>query len=95
MKNYIASFSSPVASFHIIDDGIDMWWNGPIDIQETLNENAVLLPFDQIQERIKQQLLIKYVAKEGITEVHVTRVELAYMRARIKDTQDGYMLIPV
>jgi hypothetical protein len=94
-EEYNASFSNPVVSFQIDDSGIDMWWDGPIDIQETLNENAVLLPFDQIQTRISQQLPIKYAAIEGITQVHVTSIELNYMRARIKNTQDGYMLLPV
>ncbi len=42
-EEYNASFSNPVVSFQIDDSGIDMWWDGPIDIQETLNENAVLL----------------------------------------------------
>jgi hypothetical protein len=92
---YNAVFSSPAVFFEIDETGVWMNWSGPIDIQETLNENAVLLPFDKIQERIKQQLPIKYAAKEGITQVHVTSVELNYMRARIKDTQDGYMLVPV
>jgi hypothetical protein len=90
-----AAFYSTEVIFYIDDTGIWMRWSAPLDLLETLNENAVLLPFDQIQERIKQQLSIKYAAKEGITEVHVTRVELNYMRARIKDTQDGYMLVPV
>jgi hypothetical protein len=94
-SDYIASFYSPVVLFYIDETGVWMQWDGQIDIQETLNENAVLLPFNQIQERITQQLPITYAAKEGTTEVHVTRVELNYMRARIKDTQDGYMLIPV
>jgi hypothetical protein len=94
-EEYNSVFSSPVVTFQIDDSGIWMQWAGPIDIQETLNENAVLLPFEDIQARIKQQLPIKYAAREGVTQVHVTRIELNYMRARIKDTQDGYMLLPV
>jgi hypothetical protein len=92
---YNAVFYSPAVFFQIDDTGIYMQWAAPIDLLETLNENAVLLPFEQIQERIRQQLPITYAAMESVTEVHITRVELNYMRARIKDTQDGYMLIPV
>jgi hypothetical protein len=94
-EDYTAVFCSPMVVFQISDSGILMYWEGPFDIQETLNENAILLPFEDIQARIRQQLPITYAAKEGVTEVHVTRIELNYMRARIKDMQDGYMLLPV
>ncbi|MHB1313927.1 MAG: DUF6034 family protein [Christensenellales bacterium] len=36
----------------------------------------------------------KYAYSET-TQVHVTSVQLGYMRVRVKDAQDEYMLIPV
>lgn len=96
---YNADFSYEAFSATVDDTGISSfrWW-GPMEFVNTLNENATLLPFCDIQERIEKQLSIKYAAfhrQTEITKVQATSIQLGYMRVRVKDTQDQYMLIPV
>ncbi|MHB1313925.1 MAG: DUF6034 family protein [Christensenellales bacterium] len=99
-KGYNSSFDYEQCSFSIDDTGItEMRWSGAMELQEKLNDNARLLAFSEIQQQIKEQLLNKFVkpiiGKSVANQVHVTSIKLEYMRVRIKDTQDGFMLIPV
>ncbi|MHB1313950.1 MAG: DUF6034 family protein [Christensenellales bacterium] len=98
-EGYNADYSNPIVAFYVDDSGIAvMRWMGPMEIGETLNENVKLLDFSEIQERIREQLPISYAYPKGnakTTQVHVTSIQLGYMRARVKDTQDEYMLMPI
>ncbi len=98
-KGYNAEYFNPIIVFYVDDTGIAMMrWLGPLEAGDKLNENAKLLAFPDIQQRIKDQLSKKYAYPAGktkTTQVHITDIRLGYMRARVKDTQNDYMLIPV
>ena len=95
---YNSSFNYETLTVQVDDTGIILFlWVGPVELLDTINENATLLPFADIQQRIKEQLPKKYTNLKftEATQVHVTGVELGLARVRIKDAQDDYMLIPV
>ncbi len=99
-NKYTSSFYYEQVSFNIDDTGItSMQWSGAMDMQEKLNENAKLLAFGDIQQKIKDQLIYRYAkpikGKSVATEVHASNIKLEYMRVRVKDTQNDFMLIPV
>jgi hypothetical protein len=96
--SYNTSFRYETITAQVDDTGIVLFlWSGPIELLDTINENAVLLPFSDIQKRIKEQLPKTYTnLKYSVaTQVHVTSVELGLARVRIKDAADDFMLIPV
>ncbi len=96
---YNADFSYESVTIQIDDTGVKfMRLSGPMELLDTINENAKLLPFADIQRRIKEQLPIRYVYMSRgteVTQVYATGIQLGYMRVRVKDTQNDYMLVPV
>ncbi len=95
---YNSDFTNESVVVQVDDTGVVYfgWW-GPMELLDTINGNAKLLPFADIQQRIKEQVPKAYVySKMGTktTEVHVTDIELGLTRVRIKDTANDFMLIP-
>ena len=92
----------------IVDDSgvANVFWIGNTRIGKQLNENVVLLPFEEIAERAMNQLKVQYAFladekhqsyaafKTESIDLLINRAELSYMRVRMKNSDD-YMLIPV
>jgi beta-lactamase regulating signal transducer with metallopeptidase domain len=109
-KEQPAGFSRPWEYERIVvavdDTGVtQVDWNGNMDILGTLNENAALLPFDNVMEIFKQQIYVKNAwidedagksATIPIREtIYVERISLGYTRVAAKDSPDEYLLVPV
>ncbi len=95
---YNSGFTCETLTVQVDDTGIVLFlWAGSMELLDTINENAKLLPFADIQQRIKEQLPIKFTNPKArnATFVQVTNVQLGLARVRIKDAKDDYMLIPV
>jgi hypothetical protein len=62
-------------------------WRNPIEIVETLNESAALLPFEDVKERIKQNIKngFSWLGDNAIAEVNVDKVQLTSVLLPIKD----------
>lgn len=85
----------------ITDSGVDyMRWEMPTKQTGVLNTNVELLPFEEIQERFQNQILI-----EGLwtnpndpelvsRKIAISHVNLGMMQVRKKDSYDGLIMIP-
>ncbi len=72
-------------------------WNDPFVAERTENENVQLLPFETILDAFKKNIFFKiYMDEAGdyTMWLHVTDIRLSYMRVRIKDS-DQFYLLPV
>lgn len=73
-------------------------WICPMEMTDTLNENVELLPFDNIKEIIKNNLMYNinfYDADPNIIERKITinRIVLGYTKIRIQNSNE-FMLVP-
>jgi len=74
-------------------------WAKPLKIEDKLNENVALMPFDEIKQRIcdmlnfinSYQSKMKTVNREPVT---VTRVEMKMTLINVKDKPDEAMYVP-
>ncbi len=85
----------------ITDSGIDyMRWEMPTQQTKVLNTNVELLPFDEIQERFKKQILIEGLwtnpndSELVSRKITISHVKLGMMQVRKKDSYDGLIMIP-
>ena len=72
-------------------------WQGATKQTAILEDDAVLLPFDQILERAEQQLLLRNAAKEaGIVEeyAHIYKIRLASVMVNVPNRTDVAQYIP-
>ncbi|HBI86033.1 MAG TPA: hypothetical protein DDX71_07110 [Ruminococcus sp.] len=85
--------------FEISDAGIvGFSWNAPLDIMETVVENAALKPFDEISGTFERMMPMVAAPKEQYEEdamITVDRVTLSYSRISEKDSFDTGLVIPV
>lgn len=99
------AYSPPVfydrITIAINDEGIlSFVWLGRETQTGVLNENATLLPFEDIQEVFMQIMKVKYAYvdennTEDNTELKITAIKLGYIRIQRADYPGQYMAIPV
>ncbi len=85
--------------FMVNGDGIfDMMWMCPIGVAETVNEDAQLKPFSDIQEIFEKMMLVKYEAQAeyGGTEYsfEINRVTLSLHRIVEQNSNESGLLVP-
>ena len=75
-------------------------WERPLEIVETMNENVLLLEFDEIQGQITRAIENGYsymserMGGEGNYAVTVDRIVLTNVLVPMRDTVDYQMLVP-
>ena len=84
---------------HISDAGI-VWldWNAPLDITETVVNQAALKPFSEISstfERMMPMIAAPPEQAEVRTDISIRRVALSYSRISEKDSFDTGLIVPV
>ncbi len=87
-----------VIELRINDSGIvRMQWSAPLEITETVVENAAMKPFDGITDSFEKMLPM--TATNSIsdldTDITIDRVELSYSRISEKDDFDTGLIVPV
>lgn len=84
---------------HISDSGIvELDWNAPLDITETVMDNAALEPFSDISgtfEKMMPMIAAPPEQAEIATEISIDRVTLSYSRISEKDSFDTGLIVPV
>lgn len=99
---YSPPFTLETVTIRLTEDGIlSFYWNGCANVVETVSENVALLPFDKVQQALKDQ--IKYKKSFGEIEqygmedfaVTVTSAELRVSYIGVKDNPGQALLIPV
>lgn len=103
-NTYSKPFDAERIRIHVDDKGIaGIYWYGNTVISNTVRANVQLSPFDEMIVRGASQLGQKsgeYFAvpfDNGIRKIeyHIDRIAIGYTRILDKDTQDGFLLIPV
>ena len=74
-------------------------WRNPLEIVETMNENVLLLEFDEIKGQITQAIELGYAYMSelmggGENTVTVDRIVLTNVLVPMKNTVDYQMLVP-
>lgn len=96
-----AQYAAPLPSVRltaIVDGGTvsRLNYESPLIITGTENEDAVLLPFSEVQERFYEQIFRNYHLDAGQPlELRITRVELSLMRVQRADRPGEFYLLPV
>ncbi len=67
------------------------WWY-PLEVEEKITENAALLPFDDIKQRIRDMLT--FINSSHSMPIKVTRIELNMAIVDIKDHSGEAMYVP-
>ncbi len=82
--------------FRINDNGIVGFdWTSPIEIIETVAQNAALKSFDEIKEIFEKMLPVVYGSTEMQNEIEISRIRLAYTRISEPDSYDTGLIVPV
>ena len=73
-------------------------WFNPNEFVTEANENVTLMPFDEIQAHIRDDLRYSYAwtdeGNRGVTELHVKKIVLSCAITRIPDDPDEAALVP-
>lgn len=82
-------------SIIVSDDGVvELKWDAPYRLVETVVESAALLPFPQIRN-VFETMIIASNAPQVDTELHITEVRLGLMRISEQNNLSKGLLIPV
>lgn len=100
-EDYAPRWYPETLRIYVDENGIQsVNWQFPLEIVETMNENVLLLEFDEIKGQITQAIELGYAymsEKMGGSrqhEVTVTSVVLTNVLVPMRDTVDYQMLVP-
>ena len=86
----------------MVDDSgiLSFYWHSPLEISNTLVENATLLPFSEIQSVFENMMQVIYEARANDDEVEyitfsVDRVSLELQRIAEQNSIENGLLVPV
>ena len=84
-------------TFIINDDGIvEMEWNAPYEILDTVVQSAALLPFSRIMEVCEMMIVVNNAYKTNAsTELKITQIQLGLARITEQNDMNTGLLIPV
>ena len=81
------------------DTGIlSFQWSAPSKVIKTEDTNATLLPFGEIQKKLKQQLVVSGVWRdEGIVSrtIHINKITLGMAITPVEGSESEYRMVPV
>jgi beta-lactamase regulating signal transducer with metallopeptidase domain len=96
---YSPPFIEETLTARVSKDGLDsLVWMGVASVTETVNGNAPLLPFETIQQRLKEQIYYKksFMRDDMYSDltVTVTSAELRMSYIGVKDTAEQALMVP-
>ncbi|NLB41770.1 MAG: hypothetical protein GX815_05815, partial [Clostridiales bacterium] len=81
-------------TYYVNDNGIvDMWWEAPYDIGETIIANSRLLSFEEVIALFEKMYLVKNAGIKA--DVKITDIRLGYTRITEQNRSASAILIPV
>jgi hypothetical protein len=83
--------------FMVNSEGIfNMVWTCPLEVVETVNEDAQLTPFTEIQEIFENMMLVKYEAQSETSKYTfmIDRVTLSLHRIIEQNSNESGLLVP-
>ncbi len=100
-EDYAPRWYPEALRLYVDENGIQSFeWSRPLEIVETMNENVLLLEFDEIREQITQAIAHGYaymsekMGGSGNYAVTVNRIVLTNVLVPMRDTVDYQMLVP-
>lgn len=81
--------------FGTLEDGtvVSLQWNYPFRVTGTENENVSLLSFDAVMDIFRRQVFMnQYLDKDCDETIHITEIRFSYMRVKIRDSAEYYLL---
>jgi len=98
-ESYAQKWSQDWIELYVSDRGAEyIGWFDPNALVTEANENVVLLPFDEIQNHIRDDLRFSYAWSDtnnrGITGLHVKEIVLSCAIERIPNDPDEAALVP-
>lgn len=101
IKEDMYSLALPAEQLRIIvnEEGVcGFYWDGITEVEETINENVALMPFDDVKERFMQMYSAKNAFGDGEAMnnqlLYIDRIEFGYARVSIRNEADAYMYVP-
>ncbi len=100
---YYPPFAEEHIEFQVNEDGIQsFFWSGCAQVAETVSDNVQLLPFEDVQQALKDQIFYKksfmptdeYYGLSNF-EVDVTSAQLRMGYIGVKDNENQAMMVPV
>ena len=101
LGDYYPPYPYEYIEVSVDDSGILQFvWRSPSEIVNVLTESIALLPFEEIKEIFKQQILSQQVWQEEDSEaiyrtVYIENITLGMMRVINPERRDEYLMIPV
>ena len=92
------NWPAEVIELRINDSGIvRMQWNAPLEITETVVENAAMKPFSEVTASFEKMLPMTATnaGSDLDTDITINRVTLSYSRISEKDDFDTGIIVPV
>ncbi len=100
-EEYVQRWYPEVIKIYVDETGIKSFvWRYPIEVMEVLNQNVLVLSFDEIKERILEYIKLGFsytIEKhKDLTDqnIEVTKIVLTNVMIPIKDETDYQMLAP-
>ena len=85
-----------VIEFRINDSGIARFqWNAPLEITETVVDNAQMKPFSEIAAVFEEMIPVTAAVEEMDTQISIDRVTLSYSRLSEKDDFSHGLIVPI
>ncbi|MDO4544276.1 MAG: DUF6034 family protein [Clostridia bacterium] len=104
---YSVPLETETLSLFVDENGVyGMWWNNPIEAEETVANNIELLPFEEIQRIFRQTLKNGLSWSEEVEAYrvdgelipsrrgYVEKIELSYVIVQEKDKSGYYLMAP-
>ena len=93
---YSPPFSEEFFIALVTEDGlIDLYWRGSAKVAEVVSSNVPMLPFDTIQQALKDQIFYKQSFGARSNKVIVISAELRMGYIGVKDNVNQAMMVPV
>ena len=96
---YREPFIPEVIEIVVTDDGVQRFcWSGCAQVIETVSDNVEMLPFEKIQEALKDQIFYECSFRpesDGTREITVNSAELHVGYISVKDDVSQAILVPV
>ncbi len=98
-ESYAQRWLQDWMELYVSDGGVGyVGWFDPNEFVTEANGNVVLMPFDEIQNRIRDDLNYSYAwsdeSNRGISELHVKKIVLSCAIVRIPNDPDEAALVP-
>lgn len=100
-EDFVERWRPETILIYVDEKGVrGFYWNNPLEVTDTMNENVSLMPFDDIKKKIKDYIKFGYANSvesgwvNGECNISVDKIVLANVLVPIKDDLEHQMFSP-